>query len=124
MIRVLLIEDSLTMQAALTSLLEAVGGFKLVATAMGETSATSWILANQSGWDLAVVDILLSDGSGFGALRRCKAVHPGGRAVVFSAFLTEVLREKCHALGADATFVKTDIKELTEYLERLSRRGA
>lgn len=119
MIRTLLVEDSLSMQSALKDLLDTIGSFSIVQTVTREAAAAMWLQDNPTGWDLAIVDLMLDDGSGFSILRWCKTVHPKGRIVVFSAFVTDVMREKCMALGADAVFTKGSTRELVEYLEGL-----
>jgi hypothetical protein len=39
---------------------------------------------------------------------------------VFSSYATPAVAEKCLRLGADAVFRKSEVTELTSYLERLS----
>lgn len=122
MIRTLLVEDSVPMQVALGDLLETIG-FTVTQTVTREATAALWLQENPTAWDVAIVDLMLDDGSGFSIIRWCKIVHPAGHVIVFSAFSTEILREKCISLGADAVFTKASIQELVVHLERLAAAG-
>jgi DNA-binding NarL/FixJ family response regulator len=120
-VRTFIIEDSRSMQAALRDLLLTLPGFEVVATAATEERATEWVLEKDTAWDLAVVDLLLQDGSGFNVVRRLRGAHPGGHIVVFSEFATSALKDKCIALGADAAFLKSDLSAMVRYLEDFGR---
>jgi DNA-binding NarL/FixJ family response regulator len=118
MISVLLVEDTRAMHTALQDLLRTIGGFRVLGAAVGESEATEWLQAHRRTWDLAIVDLMLTNGSGFGVVRRMHHEHPAGRIVVYSDFVTPVLREKCISLGADDAFAKTDLQGLVGYLDR------
>lgn len=105
------------MQSTLTDLMKVMGTFTVAGTAMGETQATDWLYTHPKGWDLAVVDLMLNEGTGFPLIRRCKAEHPGGSVVVFSEFATPVLKEHCLEIGADAVFRKSELPQFVRYLE-------
>ncbi|HEX7891486.1 MAG TPA: response regulator [Ramlibacter sp.] len=113
---VLIIEDSQHMQSALRDLVQSVGHFRVVKTATGETNATDW-LQQHCPWKVAIVDLMLAEGSGFGVVRRCKSEKPDGKVVVFSEFASPAVKERCLALGADAAFLKSELKSFIHYLE-------
>ena len=115
-VRVFLVEDTKPMQELLRDLLDSVGGFEVVGSAANETSATDWLHRNQGGWDLAIVDLLLDEGSGFTLLSRCNK-EPGGAVLVFSDFVTPVVRRRCIQLGADGVISKAQFGELRAYLQ-------
>src|SRR5687768_10648657 len=94
---VFIVEDSLPVQSALKELIESVGGWQVVGIAGGETQATDWLHKHRRKWDVAVLDLLLQEGSGFGLIQRCRAEHPQGRIVVFSEYATPALKDKCIA---------------------------
>jgi two-component system, OmpR family, response regulator len=119
LIRVFVAEDSRSMQSALKDLLETLGNFQLVGSATTETQATDWLYKNRTGWDVAVLDLILEEGSGFGLLRRCKDGHPSGTVVVFSEFATPVLEAKCIEMGASAVFLKSQLPDFVRYLEAM-----
>ena len=115
-VRVFVVEDSKPMQALLCDLLDSVGGFELVGMAANETSATEWLLRHRGGWDLAIVDLLLAEGSGFTLIARCNK-EPGGAVLVFSDFVSPAVRERCIRLGADGVISKAEFGELRSYLQ-------
>jgi len=115
---VFVVEDSLHMQSALRDLVQAVGPFQVVGTAAGESEATEWIQARGEPWGLAIVDLLLADGSGFGIVHRCRKDRPDGRVVVFSEYASPGVKDRCKSLGADAVFLKSEMKSFIHFLER------
>lgn len=115
-VRVFIVEDTRSMQGLLRDLLESVGGFDVVGLASDETSATDWLLRHRGGWDLAIVDLLLAEGSGFTLITRCNK-EPGGAVLVFSDFVTPVVRQRCIRLGADGVISKAQFSELRSYLQ-------
>lgn len=120
-VRVFVVEDSKPMRELVCDLLDAVGGFEVVGTAANETAATDWLLRHRGGWDLAIVDLLLAEGSGFTLIGRCNK-EPGGAVVVFSDFVTPVVRERCIRLGADGVISKAQFGELRAYLQAFPGR--
>lgn len=120
-VRVFLVEDAKPMQELVRDLLESVGGFEVVGMASNETAATEWLLRHRGGWDLAIVDLLLAEGSGFTLITRCNK-EPGGAVVVFSDFVTPVVRQRCIRLGADGVISKAQFGELRAYLQAFPGR--
>jgi DNA-binding NarL/FixJ family response regulator len=119
-VRVLIVEDAKPMQELLRDLLESVGGFEVVGMASNETAATEWLLKNRGGWDLAIVDLLLAEGSGFTLITRCN--REPGAVLVFSDFITPVVRQRCVRLGADGVISKSQFGELRAYLQAFPGR--
>ena len=97
-------------------------GFTVVGTAATEYAAIDWLMHDQGGWDLAVIDLLLQDGSGFNVVRHFKASPHPGKIVVYSAFATDSVREKCIAFGADVVISKTDVLQLQQVLDAFRPR--
>jgi DNA-binding NarL/FixJ family response regulator len=120
-VRVFMVEDSRPMQELLQGLLESLGGFELVGMATNETSATEWLLRHQGGWDLAIIDLLLAEGSGFTLVSRLNK-EPSGAVVVFSDFVTPAVRQRCIRLGADGVISKGQFGELRAYLQAFPGR--
>jgi len=94
---------------------------RLPTPAASETTATEWLLRHQGGWDLAIIDLLLAEGSGFTLLTRCNK-DPSGAVVVFSDFVTPVVRQRCIRLGADGVISKGQFAELRAYLQAFPGR--
>jgi DNA-binding NarL/FixJ family response regulator len=120
-VRVFLVEDQKPMQELLRDLLDSIGGFELVGSAPTETLATDWLLRHRGGWDLAIVDLLLGEGSGFTLIGRCNN-EPSGAVLVFSDFVTPVVRQRCIGLGADGVISKAQFGELRAYLQAFPGR--
>ena len=116
-------EDSLHMQNALRDLLQSVGPFQVVGSAVGETQATEWLQQHQMGWCLAILDLILSEGSGFGLVRRFKMARPECKVVVFSEYATPAIKERLIELGADGAFLKSELKSFVGFLETVAAFG-
>jgi DNA-binding NarL/FixJ family response regulator len=110
------------MQSALRELLAVSGPFEVVGTADTETEATDWLQHHKSSWRLAIVDLMLAEGSGFGLVQRCRRDAPGAKVVIFSEFASPAIKERCIELGADAAFMKSDMKSFIHYLEQAGGR--
>lgn len=121
-VRVVLVEDLKPMQELLRELLAALGGFELVCVAATETAATEWLLRHKGGWDLAIFDLLLQEGSGFTLLSRCR--DEPSAVLVFSDFVTPAVRERCLHLGADGVISKAQFPQLRAYLKAFPGRVA
>jgi DNA-binding NarL/FixJ family response regulator len=120
-VRVFVVEDQKPMQELIRGLLEAVGGFELVGLASSETQATEWLLRHRGEWDLAIFDLLLSEGSGFTLVSRC-ARERSGTVLVFSDFVTPAVEMRCKRLGADGVISKGRFGDLRAWLEAFPGR--
>ena len=119
-LKVLIVEDAIRMQVALTDLVCAVADADIVGVVTSESAALAWAESHTGHWDLAIVDLTLDDGDGFHIVQRLKEDPQCGAVVVFSAFVTEVIRRHCRSLGADAVFHKTESRKLAAYVEELA----
>lgn len=114
-VRVFVVEDLGRMRALFAELFANLRDVFVVANAATEAEALDWLAGHPEGWDLAIVDLILDQGSGMGVISRCKALYPRGRVVVFSSYATPGVREHCLTLGADAVFDKTDSADFVAY---------
>ena len=121
-VRVFLVEDMPRLQALMGELLRSMGDFTLVGSATTEAEAIQWLKDHRDGWDLAVVDLILAQGSGIGVVARCRQRAQGAKVVVFSDYVTPVLRDYCLSLGADAALPKSDLQAFIDYCGALARR--
>lgn len=119
-IPVFIVEDSPTVRTALRELLGTVAFLSVVGEAATETQATEWLHKHRRGWCLAVIDLLLPEGSGFGLVQRCRSENPHATVIVFSEFATPAIKAKCIETGADAVFKKSELAELLQFLEGLT----
>jgi DNA-binding NarL/FixJ family response regulator len=120
-IRVLLVEDMKQVHGILAELLAGVGDFPLVHATATEAEAKLWLAEHPGAWDLAIIDLVLDQGSGFGvvAVAAEQARKHGGQIVVFSDYATDGIRAHCEKLGADAVFLKSEMREFMDYCSDL-----
>ena len=104
---VFLVEDNELIRENLTIALEEVAHACLVGCAAREDEAVAWLTAHPTGWDIAVIDLFLKQGSGLGVLHACVARSAHQRAVVLSNYATEDMRRRCLQGGADRVFDKS-----------------
>lgn len=126
-VEVFLVEDLKNIQSAMEQMLEGLGDFRIAAAVSTEAEALAWLEQNPGTWDLAVVDLVLEQGSGMGAISRARRTSPAGRVVVFSNFVTPGIKAHCLRLGADAAFDKnSELREFADYCSDLaaSQRSA
>ena len=114
-IRVFLVEDFPQGQAALAALLQELGDFAIVGSATTEAEANLWILENPDGWDLAILDLVLEQGTGMGVIAKSRLANASGKIVVFSDYVSPGIRKHCLALGADVAIPKSELPEFISY---------
>ena len=105
--RVFLVEDVHHMQGVLGELLAGLGDITIVASRATEAEARLWLDEHVGEWDVAVLDLILEQGTGMGVIAKAKACSRGGQVVVFSEYATPGIRKHCLALGAHAVFQKS-----------------
>ena len=125
-IRVFVVEDLGRMRSLFKDLFDQLEDVSVVAAAATEAEARLWLSEHPGGWDVAIVDLILEEGSGMGVISKCKASPRRGEIVVFSSYATPGVRQYCLRLGADAVFDKTDSSEFVAYcvdlVDQLSAR--
>jgi DNA-binding NarL/FixJ family response regulator len=122
-LRVFLVDDLLSMHSLMRDLFAAVGGVELVATASSEGEARLWVEDHAGEWDVAVLDLVLQQGSGMGVIGPCREHHPSGQVAIFSGYVTPVIRQHCLRLGADAVFGKDETAQFVTWLHGLAHPG-
>ena len=105
-IQVFLVEDIKQRQGAMQDLPLSLGDFKIAGSAPTEAEAKLWLDQNPGRWQLAVLDLILQQGTGMGVIAKCREAAPDGKVVVFSAYASPRIRAHCLKLGADAVFHK------------------
>lgn len=118
--RVFLVEDRRRMRELLIDLFSSSSQFQLVGTACTEDEAIGWLAEHPEGWDVAVIDLVLDEGSGTCVIRRARDLNYGGLIAVLASCVTDNLREHCYALGADTVF---DEQDMTRFLLWLRKVG-
>lgn len=119
-IKVFLVEDTPQLQGVITDLLASLGDFVLVGTATTEAEANLWLAEHPGSWELAIIDLVLEQGTGMGVIARCRRTCPTGKVVVFSDYVTPGITRHCLALGAQAVISKADMAAFTGYCSELA----
>lgn len=114
--RVVLFDDSDAMRSLLADLFASLDDFVVVGSERTESAATSWLLENPDAWDLAVIDLVLQDGSGFHLISRCARSHPEGRIVALSSYMSPAVAQHCRKLGAHGTYNKANVREFIDFV--------
>lgn len=124
-LRVYVVEDSVIIRQNLVAALEELVGIASMGYADNEDDARAWLVDPHSSWDLAIVDICLKHGTGFGVLQACRARAPDRKIVVLTNYATSGVRERCLELGADTVFDKSaEIDGLLDYCVQLRSANA
>ena len=125
-VRVFLVEDMRQVQGLLGDLLAGLGDFLLVGATRTEAEAKLWLQENAGGWDLAIIDLVLDQGTGMTVIPRARgaAGREGGNIVVFSDYASDGIRSHCLKLGADAVFLKSQTQEFMDYCSALGGLAA
>lgn len=119
-IRVFLVEDLGRTRSAMVSLLRSLDRFTVVGDATGEAQAARWLDENPGGWDLAIVDLMLEQGTGLGVVSHCATQQDRGKVIVYSGYANSALAQRCKALGADAVIDKANLNGLLEFCRGLA----
>lgn len=116
-IRVFLVEDLQPMRELLNELFSSTQKFHVAGLATTEAEARLWLSEHPSGWDLAIVDLILAEGAGFGVIERARQTAPNSAIIVFSGYITPGVAEHCHGLGATAIIDKAEANGLLAWLD-------
>jgi len=103
-----LIEDNLTIRENLIPAMEDLADVQVVGVAGSEREACAWLTGHAADWDLVVVDLFLSEGSGLGVVRACRGRRSDQLVIVLTNYATPDIRRRCLAAGADAIFDKSN----------------
>ncbi|MES2184727.1 MAG: response regulator [Pseudomonadota bacterium] len=115
-LRTYIVEDNATIRENLIGTLEELARIRTVGVAETENEGRGWLESHPQGWDLAIVDLFLKQGSGLGILASCKQRHDFQKVVVLSNYATPDIRARCAQLGVDAVFDKSnEIDALVDY---------
>lgn len=116
MFRIFLVEDEGRDGVALAGLLGTLPGVEVIGCATSESAAIDELVADRSRWDMAIVDLALSTGSGLRVLSAGRVRRSHQRMVVLNDRLAHEMRRRCVYFGADAVFDRvSDIDALSEY---------
>lgn len=116
---IFLAEDDAQLRDTLITAIDAVCDAEVVATADTEAEAVRWLNGHPRDWGLAVLDLFLRDGTGFGILQKLAGADARDRVIVLTNSATRENRARCLQLGARAVYDKTT--ELEQFLDHCLR---
>ena len=115
-VRAYFVEGNPTIRENLIATLEELGGVAPIGYAETEQQGSEWLTHHSANWDLAIVDLFLKQGSGLGVLQACRERNPEQKVVVLTNYATPDIRVRCHQLGVDAVFDKSnEIEALIDF---------
>ena len=123
-LKVFVVEDFPNMRVLLSDLFQTIGGIELVGSAGTEAEARLWLDEHEGAWDVAIVDLVLNQGSGFGVVSHANGRQDPGKVVVLSSFATPGVRSHCLSLGASAVFDKADTLLFSRWIKEQASRLA
>ena len=123
-LRVFLVEDSAAQCAYLTQILTAEAKVVVVGIAATEPQAVNWLDRNPDQWDIALVDLFLSEGTGVGVISHCQNRRPEQSILVMTNHArNDHLLHHCERLGVDAVYHKaTELDSLVDYCKSMAAR--
>lgn len=120
-----IVEDSETIRENLISTLEEISPVKVVGFTASEQEASVWLSDHNHGWQLAIVDLFLKDGTGLGVLKGCQDRNASQKVVVLTNYATDDIRRRCAELGSDAVFDKSnELDQLIDYCTAVTMANA
>jgi two-component system, OmpR family, response regulator len=121
---VFIVEDLDSTRELLIDVFQSDDRFRVVATAVSEGEAKIWLEDHLAGWDIALVDLMLAEGSGFGVINRARQTHSTGCIAVFTSFASQAVEKHCISLGADVVFDKAQTTEFLRWLHQVASAHA
>jgi two-component system CitB family response regulator len=103
-VKVLIVEDSVTIQGCLIDMLETVQGASLAGIAASEDEAERLVAKLQP--DIVLLDVSLNPGNGFSVLKKMRQAGQVCKVLILTGQEVEPLRQTADGLGADGIFDK------------------
>lgn len=94
---------------------------RIVASSTTEAEARLWLEENRESWDVAVVDLVLDQGSGLGVVTKAAQTCPDKKVAIFSSFVTPGIHEHAVRVGAAAVFAKDEPGAFLRWLGEVSK---
>ena len=117
--RILLVEDHASFRQALAFMFEREGEFAVAGQAGSLTEARAFLRKSPDAFDVAVVDLALPDGDGFGLIEELSS-RPGMMTLVLSASLEPTRFARAVEAGASGVLHKSaPIGEIVDAVRRL-----
>lgn len=120
-LRIFVVEDSETVRENLSATLEECAPAHVVGYSDTARAAIGKLLGADLPCDLAIVDVMLREGTGIEVLDALQRAGSPIKRAVLTNYPTPLIRDYCLALGADRVFDKSsEIEHLLDYCVRLA----
>ena len=117
-----LVEEGRTIRDSLIPALAELAGAEVIAVAETAEEGIAALTAHADGWQLAVVDMHLREGSGMDVLRYTARRRAGQQVLVLTNYATPEIRRRAKEAGANGVFDKsTEIEQFFALCESLSK---
>jgi DNA-binding response OmpR family regulator len=116
---VFLVEDEPKLCAMIGEAINGICDALVVGTAETEADAVEWLNSHRGDWRLAVLDLFLKTGTGFGVLGRLDPRSATEQVIVLTNSATKENRDRCLEMGALAVYDKT--AEFEQFLDHCLR---
>lgn len=116
---VFLVEDEPKLREMIGEAIGAVCDAEVVGTAETEADAVEWLNSHHGHWRLAVLDLFLKTGTGFGVLNQLGSRSAKEQVIVLTNSATQENRDRCLKMGALAVYDKT--AEFEQFLDHCLR---
>lgn len=116
---VFLVEDEPKLLEMIGEAVSAVCDAEVVGTAETEADAVEWLNSHRGQWRLAVLDLFLKTGTGFGVLNQLGSRSAREQVIVLTNSATQQNRDRCLEMGALAVYDKT--AEFEQFLDHCLR---
>jgi DNA-binding NarL/FixJ family response regulator len=124
-LRAFVVEDNESIRDSLSEALLELADAITCGVAASQKAAVDWLVDTANEWDIAIVDLTLAPGSGFGVLEACRNRRPDQKVVVLTGTANPDVRRYCEALGSDGVFDKAmETEALMDYCLALSKGRA
>ncbi len=124
-LKAFIVEDSPVIRESLIAALEETELLQVIGYADSEGDAVQWLGQGDHGCDIAIVDIVLRNGSGIGVLKTLQRAGATMDRVVFSNHTSQDMRSHCLRLGASQVFDKSaEFQALIEHCATLAAGAA
>ncbi len=120
-LNVFLVEDNETIRQTLVAALEECAAVRVTGFAETANEAIDLLVRNPPACDLAIIDVMLLQGSGVEVLKALQRADSPLKRVMLTNYATPLVRDHCLALGADRVFDKSvEIDGLLDYCGALA----
>lgn len=119
-LRTYIVEDNPHLRDSLIGALEALTQVTVVGAAATQEEGQDWLARHAAEWEVAILDLMLRNGSGLDLAQQLAGRRPEQKVVIFSNYVNAGVRMRCAQLGVDAVFDKsTEIDALVDFCAKL-----